>query len=226
VRLTSAHETLLIERSRKILERSLSAHEIDAFSKYLALIVRWQRVHRLVGSIEPKWLVENVLLDSLLFLRVLPSAIESMADLGSGAGLPGIPIKIVRPELRVTLIESRERRASFLAAAIREIGLQSCDVVAGRAEAVQHGGEAYDAVVMRCAGDLETLMQIAAQLTKPGGSVIASGPPKATVARLGSIQFEWVEVPGPAGTRLFAVHRKPFDDPRGGQPRKSQKRST
>jgi 16S rRNA (guanine(527)-N(7))-methyltransferase RsmG len=215
VRLTSALETLLAERSRQILERSLSAHETDACLKYLALIVRWQRVHRLVGSIEPKWLVENVLLDSLQFLRVLPPAIKSMADLGSGAGLPGIPIKIVRPDLRVTLIESRERRASFLAAAIREIGLQGCDVVAARAEAVPDRGESYDAVVMRCAGDLETLVPVAARLTKPGGSVIASGPPKAALARKGSIQLEWIEVRDTAGTRLFAVYRKPPANPRG-----------
>lgn len=212
MRLTSALEALLIERSRPILERTLSAHEVDAFTKYLALIVRWQRVHRLVGSIEPKWLVENVLLDSLQFLRVLPPAIESMADLGSGAGLPGIPIKIVRPDLRVTLIESRERRASFLAAVIRELGLQGCSVVADRAE-VAAGVGAYDAVVMRCAGDLEELVPVAARLTKPGGSVIASGPPRVSTAQLGSVLVEWMEVPGTVANRRFAVYRKPYQDP-------------
>ena len=95
MRLTTALEALLIERSRPILERTLSAHEVEAFTKYLALIVRWQRVHRLVGSIEPKWLVENGLLDSLQFLRVLPPAIESIADLGSGAG-PGSTCRMPR----------------------------------------------------------------------------------------------------------------------------------
>jgi 16S rRNA (guanine527-N7)-methyltransferase len=211
VRLTTALEALLIDRSRPILERTLSAHEIDAFTKYLALIVRWQRVHRLVGSIEPKWLVENVLLDSLQFLRVLPPAIESIADLGSGAGLPGVPIKIVRPDLRVTLIESRERRASFLAAVIRELGLQGCSVVADRAEVAADVG-VYDAVVMRCAGDLEELVPVAARLTKPGGSVIASGPPRVGAAPLGSVRLEWVEVPGAIGTRRFAVYRKPLQE--------------
>ena len=55
-----------------------------------------------------------------MFLRALPAGVKSIADLGSGAGVPGIPIKIVNPEIKVTLIESRERRASFLSAAVRE----------------------------------------------------------------------------------------------------------
>jgi len=135
-----------------------------------------------------------------------------MADLGSGAGLPGIPIKIVRPELRVTLIESRERRASFLAAVIRELELQGCRVVADRAE-VAADVAVYDAVVMRCAGDLEELVPVAARLTKPGGSVIASGPPRVRAAPLPSMPLEWVEVPRAIGTRRFAVYRKPHQDP-------------
>jgi 16S rRNA (guanine527-N7)-methyltransferase len=217
VRLTGALEAFLIERSRPILERTLSVHEIDAFTKYLALIVRWQRVHRLVGSIEPKWLVENVLLDSLQFLRVLPPAIESMADLGSGAGLPGVPIKIVRPELRVTLIESRERRASFLAAVIRELGLHGCGIVGDRAEVAADVG-VHDAVVMRCAGDLGELVPVAARLTRPGGSVIASGPPRVRSTRPGSMELEWVEVPGTTRTRRFAIYRKPHERKPHGDP--------
>ena len=70
--------------------------------------------HRIIGSTEPDWIVEGLLLDSLLFLRVLSPDVQSILDFGAGAGLPGIPIKIVRPEIELTLLEARRRRASFL----------------------------------------------------------------------------------------------------------------
>lgn len=209
MRLSSALETLLTRGSTRILGRSLSGHEISVFVQYLGLLTKWQRVQRLVGSVDPKWLIENVILDSLMFLRALPASVKSIADLGSGAGLPGIPIKIVNPEIKVTLIESRERRASFLSAAVRELGLLDCRVVVGRAEGVEQADRGYDAVVMRCAGDFVELIPVAAALTRPGGVVIAAGPPATRGARSGGAQFEWVEVDGVTGVRLFAVYRKP-----------------
>src|SRR5688572_4764254 len=109
----SAPLDLLESAGRAILGRPLDQHELAAFGKYLTLLVKWQRVQRLVGSSDPEWIVEHLFLDSLLFLQVLPAELESLADVGSGAGFPGIPIKIVRPDLRVTLIESRQRRVSF-----------------------------------------------------------------------------------------------------------------
>jgi 16S rRNA (guanine527-N7)-methyltransferase len=211
VRLSSALEVELAQGSEIILGRSLSADELDAFARYLGLITKWQRVHRLVGSIEPRWLVENAILDSLLFLKLLPGDVEAIADLGSGAGLPGIPLKIVRPDIRVTLIESRARRVSFLAAAIRELGLQQCRIVAERAETIGPGS--YDAVVVRCAGGLAEVVPVAAGITRPGGLVIASGPPKPQTTRPHPIrskpaEIEWVEIPGIRSIRRFAVFRK------------------
>jgi 16S rRNA (guanine527-N7)-methyltransferase len=209
VRLTSALERLLAEGANRILERALSEQESDAIERYLTLLSKWQRVHRLVGSVEPEWLVENVVLDSLLFSRVLPTDAESIADLGSGAGVPGIPLKIIRPAMRVTLIESRERRASFLATAVRELGLRKCRVVVGRAETVEEVAGAQDAVVMRCAGGLDELIPVAAKLVRSGGLVIASGPPKPNAAQAGRTRLDWVEVPGIKKNRSFAVYRKP-----------------
>jgi len=209
VRLSSALEAILAEGSSRILERDLSAQETNAFVQYLTLLTRWQRVHRLVGSIEPRWLIENVILDSLLFLRLLPTEVNAIADLGSGAGVPGIPLKIVRPEMKVTLIESRERRASFLSTVVRELGLRECRVVAGRAEDIPREDRGYDAVVMRCAGDLTELVPVAADLLRSGGCVIATGPPAIRAVRTEPTQLEWVEVPGVLATRALGVYRKP-----------------
>lgn len=188
----------------RILDRPITDREADAFGKYLELLLKWQRVQRLIGSTDPEWIVQNLFLDSLLFLRVLPSAVRSVADLGSGAGLPGLPIKIVRPDLSMTLIESRERRASFLSAVVRELALAEVRVVSTRAEAVAvDRGEAFGAVLLRCAGDLDHVVPLAQRLVGPGGVVIASGPPR----RRPLTEGRWVEVEGvqPGRVRRFAV---------------------
>lgn len=192
--------------ARTILGRPLDERELGAFSKYLGLLQRWQKIHRLVGSVEPEWIVENLFLDSLLFLHVLPVDIDAVADLGSGAGFPGIPIKIVRSGLYVGLIESRERRVSFLSTVVRELALDRIRVVGGRSENLPSElAGAFGAVVMRCAGDAQRLLPDAERLVMPGGMVVLSGPPDRTQLRRG----EWVEVPGviPGRTRRFAVYR-------------------
>jgi len=189
-----------------ILKRPLSAHERDDFNKYLSLLLKWQKAHRLVGSSDPMWIVEHLFLDSLLFLKLLPSSVRTLGDLGSGAGLPGLPIKIVRREIDVVLIESRRRRAMFLTSAIRVMKLGGARVAEGRVESL---GEELrgrlDAVVMRCAGDVEEMIPAAAVLVSQSGVVVASGPPKPKPLSSG----EWTTVPGvrPGSSRRFAVYR-------------------
>ncbi len=191
-----------------VLERRLTPTEREDFDKYLRLLIKWQKAHRLVGSDDPMWIVEHLFLDSLLFLRVLPSTVQTLADLGSGAGLPGLPIKIVRRDVDVTLIESRRRRAMFLTSAIRTIRLEGARVVEGRVEDVtpELGGR-FEAVVMRCAGDVDAMIPAAAALLLDRGIVIASGPPRPRPIAVA----EWVTVPGTrrGTTRRFAVYRKP-----------------
>jgi 16S rRNA G527 N7-methylase RsmG len=115
-------------------------------------------------------------------------------------------MKIVLPSLDVTLIESRLRRASFLAAAIRELGLARARVVSSRVEGVP--AEllgTFGAVVMRCAGGMKDLLPSVSKLVSPGGMIVCAGPPARKTLQGG----EWVEVRGyKAGrTRLFAVFR-------------------
>lgn len=201
---------LLEEGAAWILGRPLSEAERDATRKYLLLLAKWQRAQRLVGSAAPEWLVIHVVLDSLLFLRVLPAAARRVLDLGAGAGVPGVPLRIVRPDLEVTLLEARRRRASFLAEVVRELGLANCRVVGERAEAVASEiGATFDAVVMRCAGSPEDMVPLALRFVSPGGRVVVSGPPHRSSGALG----DWVEVEGarPGETRRFLVAMKPPD---------------
>ena len=197
----------LAKGAAPILGRPLDPGESAEFSKYLDLLIKWQKAHRIVGSGDPMWIVEHLFLDSLLFLKLLPPSLRTLVDLGSGAGLPGLPIKIVRRELEITLVESRRRRATFLSSAVRELKLDRAYVVEGRIESLlgEFSGR-FDGAVMRCAGDVSELIPLAAQLVSPRGVVIAAGPPQPRPLALG----EWVTVPGlkRGTTRRFAVYRR------------------
>jgi 16S rRNA (guanine527-N7)-methyltransferase len=196
--------SLLATGAARILGRGLSDTELQAFEKYLGLLQKWQRVQRLVGSVDPGWVVRSLFLDSLLFLHLLPERVQRVADVGSGAGFPGIPIKIVRPRLALTLIESRERRASFLSTVIREIGLDGIQVRNTRAEELaDESPHAFDAVVLRCAGDPTDVLPVTLRLVGPGGRIVMAGPPQTRPLP----GIEWVEVPGstPGSRRLFGV---------------------
>ena len=198
----------LANGAEAILGRVLDELERENFSKYLTLLLKWQKAHRLVGSNDPMWIVEHLFLDSLLFLRLLPSSARTLSDLGAGAGLPGLPIKIVRRDIDVVLIESRRRRAMFLTSAVRAVRLEGVRVLEGRVEdLVSELRGTFDAVVMRCAGDIEVMIPVAADLVSDHGIVIASGPPNPKPLSVG----DWVTVPGlrRGMSRRFAIYTKP-----------------
>jgi 16S rRNA (guanine527-N7)-methyltransferase len=190
-----------------ILGRALAPRAPTDFGKYLNILMKWQKTQRLAGSSDPMWIVEHLFLDSLLFLKLLPVGMRTLVDVGSGAGVPGLPIKIVRPEVDVTLVESRRRRASFLSSVARELGLSGLHIVSERVgeRASQELEGRFDAVVMRCAGDVNTMLPLGAQLAMKGGLVVAAGPPKPAPLTLG----QWVTVAGwpPGRTRTFAVYQ-------------------
>lgn len=171
----------LLTRPLPGLDRPLSTAEANNVAKYLRLLTKWQKTHRLVGSTDPKWLIDNVLIDSVCFLAALPASARQIADIGSGAGIPGIPLAIVRPQAEFTLVEPRRRRVSFLATAIRELGLGNAQVIESRVEALSSThGDRFDAAVMRCTGNVEELLPAVFPLLVSEGVVLASGRPGET----------------------------------------------
>jgi len=210
--------TTLSRGAARILGRALTEPETELFRNYLELLLKWQKTVRLVGRASPDWIVENLFLDSLLFLRALPGSFASLLDLGAGAGLPGIPIEIVRPETALVLIEARQRRASFLSTAVRELGFSSVEVVNARAEdVVDRFSNRFDAVVMRCAGKTEALIPLATRFAHHAGCVVVSGPPSRPEA---ASRPDWIEVAGlpevraGAPRRFRVVRAGPTDVPR------------
>lgn len=183
--------------------RRLSEGEAELLKKYQDLLTKWQKTTRLVGSVEPSWLAENVFVHSFCFLEGLPDDTRRLADLGSGAGIPGVPIAIVRPDLEVTLIEARQRRASFLSTVVRELGLGSVTVVGDRIESLPSSYDArFDAVVMRCAGSLSEMLDPALRLVRRGGIVVVSAPASGKTPG----DAETLEVRAPSGL-LWTFHR-------------------
>lgn len=197
----TAAATYLERKVAAALSREPTPIETALLIKYVNLLRKWQKTQRLIGSEDPAWIVDNVLVDSLLFKRALPVGVASIADVGSGAGVPGIPLAVVMPTAKVTLIESRQKRGSFLAAAIRELPLRNVRLVVSRLELVQEPLR-FDAVVMRCAGSPTALLPQLRRILAPAGVIVASGPPRRVDVDAG----DWLEIEGPHGPRRFWVY--------------------
>ena len=124
----------------------------------------------LLGPREVGRLWERHLLNCAVVGEVVPDGV-TVADLGSGAGLPGIPLALARPDLEVTLVEPLLRRATFLGEVVDDLGL-SVEVVRSRGEDL-HGRRAFGVVTSRAVAPLERLLTWSAPLAEPGGQVVA-----------------------------------------------------
>jgi 16S rRNA (guanine527-N7)-methyltransferase len=137
---------------------------------YLALLAKWNRVYNLTAIREPERMLSHHVFDSLAVLPHLEG--PSIADVGSGAGFPGIPLALARPQWRVALIESSHKKTAFLRQAAIDLALPNIEIREERAEAVMPRG-VYDTVIARAFSDLAEFVAAAAPLCKPGGALIA-----------------------------------------------------
>lgn len=142
---------------------------------YLALLIRWNRTYNLTAIRDPGEMVGKHLLDALAmhpFIDGIAIAHGRLADLGSGAGLPGIPLAIAKPQLQVTLVESNGKKARFLREAVRTLGLTNAQVAETRAEALHEPG-AFDAITARALATLPLILELGGHLLKPDGRLLA-----------------------------------------------------
>ena len=160
---------------------------------YLALLDRWNRTYNLTAIRDPREMLTKHLLDSLAMHRFVED--QSLADLGTGPGLPGIPLAIAKPRLRVTLVESNGKKARFLREAVRTLGLDNARVLESRAEAVDEPA-AFDLVTARALDRLAGIVAVGGHLLKPGGRLLAmkGQRPDEEIAEL------------PPGWRASAIH--------------------
>jgi len=182
------------------------------FQRYLDLLIAWNQTHRITGVRSRDAILRSLFLDSLLFLAYLPPEPLALVDIGSGPGIPGVPLRIVRPELALTLVESRRKRVSFLASLKRTIGLEDVVLLEGRAERLLVENPdlagAFDVVVVRAVGS--DLLSSAKTYLKPGGLLVAGSSPGSNDAmKSADTHFETRTFPLLNLTRSFLTYRKP-----------------
>jgi 16S rRNA (guanine527-N7)-methyltransferase len=192
---------------RDLTGRPVGPDDRRRFQQYLDIFLRWNRTYRMTALDSADAIVRDLFIDSLLFLPVLPPRPIALVDIGAGAGIPGLPLRLADPAIAVTLVEARRKRISFLLAVQRELDLEDVAVKEGRAEALVEqepelaGG--FDVVVARSVGPATALLPLARKYLKPGGVFVASGHPNP----LPQEPFEVARV-GVPGTRKHRVFLK------------------
>jgi len=140
-----------------------------SLARFLDLLIRWNRVYNLTGIRDPHELVDRHLIESLALRPLLRG--ERIADVGTGAGLPGVPLAITEPKREFTLIESRAKRVRFLRQVIVELGLRNAVVAHGRAEHLRPE-RPFATVLARAVAPPAELLEICRNLTAPGSILL------------------------------------------------------
>lgn len=156
-------------RFNEVLERSgiepLDAEIAAKFENYVSLILRWNRRVNLTSIRTEDAIISIHLAECIACARAIPEDVRALLDFGSGAGLPGIPIALCRPEITVTLAESTGKKAAFLQEAVRSLGIKAT-VHPDRAETL---GTVFDCVILRAVDKMPKAVAAAAKLVAPGG---------------------------------------------------------
>lgn len=176
-----------LERGVEQLALALPANACEKLLSYLGLLGKWNRTYNLTAIRDPLAMVSHHLLDSLAVLPhlPLPEADARVADAGSGAGLPGIPLAVARPQWQISLVESNEKKAAFLRQAAIELGIANIEVHEGRVEAWRPA-KAFALVISRAFAELADFIASCRHLLAPHGvfAAMKGKDPHAEIGRL------------------------------------------
>ena len=168
------NQDLLVEGAEAFGIR-LNEKEVEAFDLYLRELLKWNQKINLTAIRSEKGIVLKHFLDSLSVSPYL-SKTASLLDVGSGAGFPGIPLKIVQPSLEITLIDSVRKKVDFQRHILRMLGLKGIQAIHGRVQdkdILQGLTGQFDAVLSRAFSDLQSLLLLAYPFLKEGGILLA-----------------------------------------------------
>ena len=200
------------ERLNQLLGQSglapLDSSILARFGAYFALYQRWNARTNLSAIRDQESVLSRHFVESIACARNLPAGIETLLDFGSGAGFPGIPIALCRPEIQVTLGESQGKKAAFLREVVRSLGLATT-VHAGRAETLD---SQYDCVILRAVDRMEEAVKIASGLVSPSGllALVTTIQDQASCSAGLADQFTWekgISLPA-SDTRILALGRR------------------
>lgn len=170
------HKEYLEEKLNKLpLPVKVNGTQLEQFLQFYEMLVEKNKVMNLTGITEFSDVVEKHFMDSLAFV---PERTEGtkLIDVGTGAGFPGIPLKILYPELQITLMDSLKKRLNFLDEVIAALGLEKIETLHGRAEDLGHQAvyrEQYDYCVSRAVANLTTLSEYCLPFVKVGGVFVS-----------------------------------------------------
>lgn len=183
----------------------LDAAKTGSFERYFLLLQRWNSRINLTAIRDDAGILRRHFVESIVCARALFIGISTLLDFGSGAGFPGIPIAICRPEIQVTLAESQNKKAAFLSEAVRVLGL-TAKVHSVRAETLR---AVFDCVTLRAVDKMEIAVQAAARLVRPGGWLVlmTTGKELEALEATAGAEFAWAEpLPLPGGEdRILAI---------------------
>ena len=163
----------LDQQARKI-DIMLSEEQLQKFYKYMKLLLEWNEKINLTAIIEPKEIILKHFIDSLSIIKYIKNK-NSLVDVGTGAGFPGIPIKIVLPEIKVILIDSLNKRITFLNEVISQLDLKYIEAVHSRVEDFARNKEyreKFDVATARAVAQLPIILEYLIPLTKVKGNII------------------------------------------------------
>jgi len=150
--------------------------QTNAFMTYLSELKKWNKAYNLTSLKTDEDIIVKHFLDSLLYLSAFPDGEVSVMDVGSGAGFPGIPLKIMRPAIRMYLLEPSRKKVNFLRHISRTLALDSIEVVEKRIEEVK--SLTVDVAVTRALFEIKEFIEKASPHVKEGGRLILSKGPK------------------------------------------------
>ena len=161
----------LLRAGLEALDQDLNEVAIQRLLDYLALLRKWNQTYNLTAIIEPEQMITYHLLDSLSLLSLIKGT--SLLDVGTGAGLPGIPLSIARPDLGVTLLDGNGKKTRFVTQVAIELGLKNVKVEQSRIESFRTAGPGYDNIVSRAFGELDLFRSSCLGLLSKQGQLLA-----------------------------------------------------
>jgi 16S rRNA (guanine527-N7)-methyltransferase len=221
------HHEMLVEGA-SLFGISLDIKQVELFSKVLESMIEGNKQINLTALTDEKEIVIKHFLDSLTPLPCIKSFGNiKLIDVGTGAGFPGVPLKIARPDIEIVLLDSLKKRVAYLSHLIKETGLRGISVVHGRAEDFGHNKqfrEKFDVAVSRAVAKLSALTELCLPFVKTGGMMIALKGPGLqeeneeagkAIIELGGEFVELVEIKLPVteDKRILALIKKATNSP-------------
>ena len=177
------HDLTKLKQGVKALNIDITDEQLKKFDKYISLLIQWNKKMNLTAIVEPEAIIVDHFLDSISILGEMNvEDHHSIIDVGTGAGFPGIPIKIMKPHVKLVLLDSLKKRIEFLKAVAEELELYHIEIIHSRAEILareENYREIFDFVVSRAVAPLNILAEYCIPFAKVGGYFVSYKGPAA-----------------------------------------------